>query len=126
MNLNEAIAREQALEPGSYRIQFDMTEPANISAVRDVLKQNGITASVKQYQAGGLWHLAINYRKPAAEAGISALPLAIIPLIGFTMIIGLVGIGIFKIQAITDSLTKLALVVGGLAIVFVVLKKKVS
>ena len=125
MDLNEAIAQEQALAPGSYRIQFDLTEPANIADIRDKLESSGINLiGIKQWRSGGLWHLGVSYRKPAPAVGISFLPLAIIPLIAFGMVATLVGISIFNIKNITDSLTKLFLVVGGITITVLVLTRR--
>ena len=124
MDISEAILQEQSMPPGSsYRIQFDMAEPANIAAIKDKLKQNGINANVKQWNSGGLWHVGISYKKPVSD-GISALPVAIIPLIGFTLIIAMVGISIFRIKEITDSLMKLALVIGGFTVAVLYLKSK--
>ena len=124
MDISEAILQEQSMPPGSsYRIQFDMDEPANIAAIKDKLKQNGINANVKQWNSGGLWHVGISYKKPVSD-GISALPVAIIPLIGFTLIIAMVGISIFRIKEITDSLMKLALIIGGFTVVVLYLKSR--
>ena len=125
MDINEAIAIERSMPVGSsYRIEFDMTEPARIIDIKDTLKLNGINANVKQWHSGGLWHLGISHRKPVSADGISALPVAIIPLIGFTLIIAMVGISIFRIKEITDSLMKLALIVGGFTVAVLYLKNK--
>jgi len=122
MNLNEAITREQALPPGSYRIQFDLTEPADTAAIRSMLEGVDLI-SINQWQSGGLWHLGVSYRKPPPDAAISFLPQAIVPLIAFAMAATLVGISIFKIKDITESLTKLFLVIGGVTVLVVALTR---
>ena len=122
MNLNEAITREQALPPGSYRVQFDLTEPADINAIREALKEVD-TLGINQWQSGGLWHLGVSYRKSAPTSAISFLPQAIVPLIAFAMAATLVGISIFKIKDITESLTKLFLVIGGVTVLVVALTR---
>ena len=123
MNLNEAITREQALPPGSYRVQFDLTEPADINAIREALKEVD-TLGINQWQSGGLWHLGVSYRKSAPTSAISFLPQAIVPLIAFAIAATIVTISIFRIKDITESLAKLALVVGVVAITLLALSRK--
>lgn len=123
MNLNEAIAEEGSLPPGNYRAQFDMTEPVSISGIKDKLSENDVEViNIKQWQSNGLWHLGVSFEKPDPASGISFLPGAVIPLIGFAIVSVLVTVSIFRIETITNSLSKLALIIGGVAIAFAFVK----
>lgn len=124
LTIDEAIAEEKTLAPGSYRIQFNLMEPADINVIKETLTSNGINAYVRQWYSGNLWHLGVSYKKPVPDTGISFLPIAIIPLIAFTIAATIVTIGIFRIKDITDSLTKLALVVGGVMILTLYMSRK--
>ncbi len=125
MNLNEAIAHEQSLPSGNYRVQFDMTEPAPIIDIKDKLRENGVEVlDVNQWQSQGLWHLGVSYKKPEPTTGISFLPMAVVPLVAFAIVGLLITVSIFKIETIANSLSKLLLIIGGFTVVALYINRK--
>jgi hypothetical protein len=127
-SLNEAANIEASLPPGNHEIRVYTTQrqdAATMAELRGVLAENGArVSSIGQGREGNLYYVSVKYNKPAPSATISALPLAIIPLIGLVAILGMVGVGIFKISDITDNLAKLLLIGGGITIMVVALLRK--
>lgn len=128
VKLEEAAAAEEAAPSGLLDIRFYTTEiPTREDAQRvfDLLWENGVDVkSVSTKQGTGLPYLSVVYNKPAVSEAVSALPLAIIPLIGLGLILSLVGIGIFKIEDITNNVAKILLILLGGTIVIVALSRK--
>lgn len=128
VDVETAIAEEQALGPGLYEIRFYLADPVTHNdelMVRDYLTEQGVDVKrVYQGKSNGLWYLAVRYRKPAVSRRVRALPLAIIPLIAFGFVSALIGVGIFKIKDITENIGKIMLIGGGTAIVLVALLRK--
>jgi hypothetical protein len=116
--VNEYAAQEEALGPGVYQIIFNITTPTDVEAIKETLADHGIkTYKVDQRVTGDGYAVDVVYRKPDPGDGISFLPVAVIPLIGFVLASALVGITIFKIGDIAEGLMKLVLVAGGVAVV---------
>ncbi len=127
LNVSEAIEYEKALPVGSYEIRFYLTEPISDrdkQSIKAHLAQNGIPSQISQKKSNGLWYVAVQYRKPEPSAAIGFLPLAVIPLIAFGFVAVLVGIGIFKMQDITNNIGKILLIVFGGTIVLAALMRK--
>jgi hypothetical protein len=128
VSLNEASRIEESLPPGKHEIRVYTTqlqEAATIQELRAVLSENGARVnSVSQGREGDLCYLSVKFTKTAPSDSISALPVAIIPLIGLVAILGMVGLGIFQLDSITDNITKLLLILGGITIVTVALLRK--
>ena len=129
VDVESAIAAEQVAPHGLIEVRFYTTSaspPSQAQVVFDKLWSNGIDVrKVSIVQRGGLPYLSVIYNRPAPVQGrISVLPLAIIPLVAFGMIAGLVGIGIFKISDLTSNIAKLMLIAfGGTILLAVVLRK---
>ncbi len=130
-NVEQAIKEESSLGPGTYDIRFYLADPVGgdeLKSIASHLSAEGVDViSVSQKKVGGLWTLSVKYRKPAESEAISALPLAIIPLIAFGFIVVLVGIGIFKIDQITNNIGKILLVTfGGLTLFALAMRKPIE
>jgi hypothetical protein len=128
VNIDEAVKEEAALPSGSYEVRFYLSEPvtpADIQQIRDHLNANGVVVDrISQGKEKGLWYIAIDYTKPEPGKAIGFLPGAIIPLIAFGFISVLVGIGIFKIESVSNNIGKLLLIIVGGGIVLVALSRK--
>lgn len=128
VDIAEATQAEMAAPAGLIEVRFYTAEPlssADVQGIFDQLYANGVDVK-KVYikNTKGLPYVGIIYKKPAEVPGITALPLAIIPLIATGLIVAVIGIGIFKIQDISSSLTKVLLVLFGGTIILAVLLKK--
>jgi hypothetical protein len=128
-SIDLATQEERAAGPGLIEVRFYLTQPidgASIQDIRSYLGQNGVDVrSVSQGKAGGLNYVSVIYNKPAIQPEtISFLPVAVIPLIAFGFVSVLVGFGIWKIEDITSSVGKLALIIFGGTIVLVALLRK--
>jgi hypothetical protein len=133
LNVDEAIKLEQEAPAGMLEIRFYTPTPISkeqLQAIADKVTDSG--ADVRDVYLGrnpngGLYYVGVQYMKQPASASISALPLAIIPLIAFGMIAALVGIGIFKLEDIANNIGKLLLILlGGTIVLAVVLKKPIE
>ncbi len=130
-NIEEAIQRESALEPGVYDIRFYLTEPVSredIRSIRDYLNVNGVdTIGVTQIKSGADWAVSVKYRRPEPGESISFLPVAIIPLIGLGFVASLVGIGIFKMEDIANNIGKILLIgFGGATLLALAMRKPIE
>ncbi len=127
-DIQQASQVEASLPPGTYDIRFYASQPqgqAGIQNIYDHLAAQGVQVhSVTEKQSGGYYITDVVYTKPAPSEAISALPVAIIPLIGLGLILALVGVGIFRLEDITNNLAKLLLILLGGTIVIVALLRK--
>lgn len=127
VHVEKAAQAELEAAPGLMEIRFYTMNPLTAEDAQlvfdDLWSRNVDVKKVYIQSEKGLPYLGVVYRKPAGT-GISALPLAIIPLIAFGLIATLVGIGIFNIESITGSIGKLLLIVLGGTIVIVALARK--
>ena len=125
--IEEAVKAEPSLPSGLIEARFYTTAPLGREKLQDTfdtLYSNGVDVrEVSEAKSNGLWYVAVRYHRPAASSAISALPVAIIPLIAFGMIALLVGVGIFKIEDIVNNVGKLVLLVGGVMIVVAALAR---
>ena len=128
VHVEEAARAEQEAPPGVIEVRFYTAEPLNredAQAAYDHLWANGVDVrKVYVYNGKGLPYMGVVYNKQPPGEGISALPLAIIPLIAFGMIAALVGIGIFQLETITNNIAKLLLIVFGGTIVVALVARK--
>lgn len=129
IDVSTAAQMEQQLQPGGYEIRFYVTEPLDQSElmnIRDNLIDSGAKVkSVGQKKSDGLYYVSVKYVRPASPPGtIAALPIAIIPLIAFLGIGTLVGIGIFKIEEISQNIAKILLITFGGTIIIAALARK--
>lgn len=124
VDINSAIADEQSLPSGDYEVRFYILEPLTRQDVADAryyLRNQGVDVHrIYQGKEKGISYLGVKYTRHAAGDGISFLPIAIIPLIGFGMIAALIGIGLFKLE----DLGKVMLIGGGLVIVTIALIRR--
>lgn len=127
-DLNSASANEQSLPPGPYEARFYISQPVtpqDIADTRAYLKNEGVDVrKVYQQKTNGLYYIAVQYVKHPASGSISFLPVALIPLIGFALVAGLVGVGIFKLDTITNNIGKILLITLGGTIVIAALLRK--
>ena len=131
LNVEQAIEEERQLKPGVYDIRFYTTEPVgegDLVSIVEHLSANGVdVVKVNQYKSSGLWVISVKYRKPAVSEAISALPIAVIPLIAFGFIAALIGIGIFRIEDITNNIGKILLITfGGLTLLAIAMRKPIE
>lgn len=123
-----AIEEEARAEPGLLEVRFHTLEPLpqdNLHDIFDYLTDNGVDVRrVGQGKKGGLYYIGVVYNKPEPSESISALPVAIIPLIAFGFVITLVGFGIWRLEDITTNIGKLLLIAFGGTIVIVALSRK--
>jgi len=129
LDVDKAIAEENQLPAGIYQIRFYTTQPVsqeNLQDIFDHLYAHRVDVqAVGQKKTKGLWYVSVDYSRPEVSSEtISALPVAIIPLIAFGMIMALVGIGIFKMEDLTGSIGKLLLIVFGGTIVIAAITRK--
>lgn len=126
--VQEAMAEEQSLPPGSYEIRFYSPNPVAqdvLYNIADTVVDNGVDVKeVYQDKSKGLWYVGVRYLKHPASESIGALPVAVIPLIAFGFISTLIGIGIFKVQDIARSIGMLALIIFGGSIVLAAVLRK--
>jgi len=130
-NVSEAAAVEQSLGPGVYDIRLELTEkasPEDLVSIVEHLSANGIdVVSVNQWEDSGVWVVSIKYRKAEPSEVIGFLPLAVIPLIAFGFVAVLVGVGIYKIEDISNNIGKLLLItLGGVAVIAFALRKPIE
>ncbi len=128
VDIESAVAAERNAPAGMLEVRFYTPNPVAKETLQDIFdKVYASGADVKSVSTGktdGLYYVAVRYRKPAVTASISALPVAIIPLVAFGMIALLVGIGIFKIETIANNIGKLLLITfGGTILLALALKK---
>ena len=135
-NIEQAIAAEKAAPAGLLEIRFWSPNPVGSERLQDIfdtLYNAGISVkSVYDQKSDGLWYVSVRYFKPAISQPIGiepvkmfgALPLAVIPLIAFSMIVALIGIGVYKIEEITNNIAKLLLIVFGATVVVAALMRK--
>lgn len=128
-DISVAEQAEKDAPPGMLEVRFYTTEALTQEAnqqIFDTLYDSGVDVRrVYTRKAGGLYYTAVVYNKlPVSTQSISALPVAIIPLVAFGMIAVLIGIGIFKFEAITQSIGKLLLITFGGTIVIAALLRK--
>lgn len=117
-NVQEAAAAEAAAPPGLYEVVLTDIQPftqADVAALRDYFVANGVDVKAVRYQVRGLHQLRIQYVHHAPADSISQGAL-LIPLIPMMLLATLVGIAIFRIEAVTTSVAKVVLVAGGIAI----------
>jgi len=123
-----AIEEEARAESGLLEVRFHTLEPLpqdNLHDIFDYLTDNGVDVRrVGQGKKGGLYYIGVVYNKPEPSESISALPVAIIPLIAFGFVITLVGFGIWRLEDITTNIGKLLLIAFGGTIVIVALARK--
>jgi hypothetical protein len=128
VHIEEAVKAEQEAPPGLLEVRFYTATPLtgeDAQAIFDHLWKNNIDVrKVYVYNQRGLPYLGVVYNRPPPITNIAALPIAIIPLIAFGMIAALVGIGIFKLEQITQSIGKLLLIVFGGTILVALIAKK--
>ena len=128
VDINSAIAQEQALPPGNYEIRFYTTDPVSSQDIADTktyLKSEGVDVrQVYQKKSNGLYYLGVKYVKHQPTENIAFLPLAVIPLIAFGFVSVLVGVGIFKLDTITNNIGKILLITFGGTIVLAALLRK--
>jgi len=128
VHVDEASKAEQEAPYGLIEVRFYTAEPLDredAQAAFDHLAANGVDVrKVYIHNQKGLPYLGVVYNRQPPVEGISALPLAIIPLIAFGMITVLVGIGIFQLETITNNIGKLLLIVFGGTIVVVAIARK--
>lgn len=126
--VQEAMAEEQSLPPGAYEIRFYTPNPVTqevLFSIADTLVDSGVDVKgVHQAKSDGLWYVGVRYIKHPASEGISALPVAVIPLIAFGFIATLIGIGIFKVRDIAKSLGLLAIIILGGSIALAAILRK--
>lgn len=127
-DINQASLVEDMLPSGIYDVKFYVTDflsPIQLSDLKASLVNSGVDVkNVYQSFIDGMKYIGVDYQRTIYGQGISQLPIAIIGLIGTALIPILVGIGIFKIDSIANSVTKILLVGGGIAIVLAVVLKK--
>lgn len=128
LDLSTAINLENGLPPGIWEVRFYITRQLTaeeINYIKATLADEGVVVkSVSQGVSQGTNYLSITYERRTAAAGISFLPLAVIPLIGFALVAVLVGVGIFKIGDILTSATKLIAITGGIVLVAIIILRK--
>lgn len=128
LTVDQATNVEAQNPPGGYTVRLWLDHEPTQDEVHDIfnyLDWNGIEIhEVRSGVDGNAPYIDINYVKTAPTPGISFLPLALIPLIGFGLVIGLIGIGIFKWHSIVNETVKLVLVVGGVGIALAILLRK--
>lgn len=126
--VSEAAEVENSLPYGVYEIKCLMSGPQTpdtLQQLADVLATNGIDVdTVSQYQEGDNYYISVKYTRHAPSVKIAFLPAAVIPLIGFVIVAGMVGVGIWKIGDISSAVIKTTLVVGGIAIALVALLRR--
>lgn len=123
-DIQSAISAEKSLPAGNYEVRFYLSEPLkrqDISDAKEYLISQGVNSpKVYQGRSGDVWYLAVQYSRQAPGEGITALPVAIIPLIAMGMIVAIIGVGIFKLEEIG----KVLLIGGGILIVSLALLRK--
>ncbi len=128
-DINQAVEEEKNLPPGTYDIRFYLNAPLtseDIKAISQHLIENGVDVKKVYQNISQEIYLGVQYQRHEAT-GISFLPLAVIPLIGFVLVAALVGLGIFKIGDITSAIGKLLLIaLGGTALVALALRKPIE
>jgi hypothetical protein len=128
LDLPTAINLENDLPPGIWDVKFYTTRPftaEEINEIKATLADEGVEVkNISQGVFQGTDYLSVIYERRAAAPGISFLPAAIIPLIGFGLVSVLVGIGIFKVGDILASAAKLIAITGGIVLVAIVLLRK--
>jgi hypothetical protein len=123
--IDEAIAAEEQLGPGTYQVECILTAPVNLDDVSRALAGTGATATLNP-RPDGLWDLSVIYTRPAIVAGISAGWLAIIPALSTLIVASVVAIGIFNINSIGTNIAKVGLVLGGVILIFAAMSKQVK
>jgi len=131
IDLNSATEQEKALAPGLYEARFYINNPVSSVDIRDArlyLKEQGVDVkSVYQKKVGGLWYVGVKYVIHPPSESISFLPVAVIPLIGFALVSVLVGVGIFKIESLTNNIGKILLItLGGTIVIAALLRKPIE
>jgi len=117
-NIQQAAAAEAAAPPGRYEVVLTDINPftqADLEAIREYFVQNGVDVRAVRYQLRGLHQLRIQYVKHAPAEGIAQGAL-LIPLIPMMLLATIVGIAIFRIEAVTTSVAKVVLIAGGIAL----------
>lgn len=117
-NIREAQVAEAAAPPGRYEVMLSDFNPysqADLAAIRDYFVTNGVEVTGIRQELKGLYQLRIQYVKHAPSEGISQGAL-LIPLIPPILLATLVGITIFRLEAVSASVTKVLVVAGAIAI----------
>lgn len=120
-DVNYASQIEKTLPPGVYKVKIDTSGPVSpeeLTNVYNKLSDAGVIVKAVDMLPTGL---QVTYEKP--PAGISALPVAIIPLIGLALIVGIVAVAIFNLESITKTVL---VVLGGLILLAFVLKQPLT
>jgi len=129
LDIDQAVEAETSAPPGLIEVRFYTTEALSREDAQNIfdhLLANGVDVKKVYIKSKpGLPFLGVIYNKPAPEANIAfALPLAVIPLIAFGMIAALIGIGVWKIEDITNNMVKILLVVFGGTILLAAIARK--
>lgn len=123
VDIDQMAAVENSQPPGLYDIRFYLTEPVSAGdktlIVQDLRAAGVQLIGIDSRKSDGLWYVSVKYRRPEPPppGEYAFLPLAVIPLIGFGLIATLVGIGIFKMEDITNNIVKILAIGGGIIIV---------
>jgi hypothetical protein len=124
MDIETALETENNLQPGSYEVRFYLINPLTPKQVDEVktslIASGNDIKKVYQGKENNMNFLGVKFVKHAPQPGIGQWQI-IIPLVA---VAGLIGIGIFKIQEITNAVVEVALIVGGIAILFTLVNKK--
>jgi hypothetical protein len=131
VHVEEAAKAEQEAAPGLIEIRFYTASPLDkedAQRIFDHLWDNGVDVrKVYVSEQKGLPYVGVVYMKSPPTQSISFLPLAVIPLIAFGMVAALIGIGVFKIESITQNLGKIMLIgFGGTIILAALLRKPIE
>lgn len=128
VDIDKATKTEQEAPPGLLEIRFYTVTPLDDEDAKNVydylLSTGADVRRVYVHSGSGLPYLGVVYNKLPPTEGIAFLPLAVVPLVAFGLTTALVGIGIFKLEDITRSLTKLLLITFGGFIALALITRK--
>lgn len=126
-DINEAVAFEQSMAPGAYEIRLNLTSPITqemLDGLHDHLLQSGVDVLGNiAHGPKGLWQVRIKYNKHPPSEHVAQWQL-VIPLIVPAIVAIMIGIGIFKIEAIANAIMPLLVVTGIVTIVGLALLRK--
>lgn len=117
-DIKEAIEAEKALPAGEYEVRADLLYPLSqerLNELQDKLISHGVQllAPISQTDET-LSVLTIRTYKPAATRGIAFV--WVLPILGILAGAGILGITLWRSTAIIDSLAKLAIPLGLIAV----------